>query len=222
MSLSELTPYLQRLLDLYDEKRKRFQWSFSLLLVGAIAFFFLVFFPYMTLLGNLVACRSTQNECPPVESSILAERFTGVTTSWGNIPISTAEVVMLFPLLVAVGLAAVSAQLIGLMRLRLAIRKQLSSLDPQIDVPLIAPILLDPKRGILDLLAGGAALTFPPILGLFSTNLIFVRLSDLRQNLPYAQSTLFYNTLYTFSAILMLVSLARVALQLLQNYRYQK
>ena len=219
MSLSELSPYLQRLLDLYDEKRKRFQWSFSLLLVGAIAFFFFIFFPYLTLLGNLEDCLAQQIACKPVETSILTQRFTEVTTSWGNIPISTAEAVMIFPVLVAAGIAAVSAQLVGLMRLRQAIQKQVVSLDPSVDVTLIAPILLDPKRGILDLLAGGMALLFPGILGLFGTNLIYVRLSDLRSNLPYAQSAQFYHNLYMLSTLLILVSLLRVGLQFFQHYR---
>lgn len=56
-----------------------------------------------------------------------------------------------------------------------------------IDVSLIAPVLLDPKGGIVDLVAGGSALFFPVLLGLYSINLILVRLADLRLNLPYAQ-----------------------------------
>jgi len=60
MDLKDQSAYLERLLSLYDEKRKRFQVSFTLLMVGTVAFFFFVFFPYLTLLGNRADCLSRQ------------------------------------------------------------------------------------------------------------------------------------------------------------------
>lgn len=84
-----------------------------------------------------------------------------------------------------------------------------------IDVSLIAPVLLDPKGGIVDLVAGGSALFFPVLLGLYSINLILVRLADLRLNLPYAQGGRFYLALYFLSLLLLLIGSARVVMQFL-------
>lgn len=218
MSQLEPSPYLQRLLDIYDEKRKRFQWSFSLLLTITIIFFFFLLVPYMTLLGNRADCLAL-DQCTPAETSILDERFNEVTTSWGNIPISTAEVVILFPLLTAVGLAATSAQLIGLMRLRKAIQKQIVGLDIAPDLTLITPLLLDPERGFLDVVIGSIALAIPGVVGIFSINLIYVQMDALRENLPYAQSRVFYDQIYLLSIFLILLSLVRVGFQFFQNQR---
>ncbi|HHP7245103.1 MAG TPA: hypothetical protein ACFE0H_10510 [Elainellaceae cyanobacterium] len=214
--MEDFSPYLQKLLALYDEKRKRFQWSFTVLMVGAIAFFFFVFFPYLTLLGNRADCLSQQAQCTQLETSILDDRFTEVTTSWGNIPISTSEVVVLFPMLIAVGVLAVSSQLITLMRLRKAIQTQGATLPSAIDVTLIAPILLDPKRGLIDVAAGAGAFMIPVLIGFYSINLIYVRLTDLRSALPYSQSVSFYHKLYLLSVIIILFSLARVGLAFIQ------
>jgi len=219
MDLKDQSAYLERLLSLYDEKRKRFQLSFTLLMVGTVAFFFFVFFPYLTLLGNRADCLSQQVSCTQLETSILEDRFTEVTTSWGNIPISTAEVVVLFPLLVGGGFIATTAQLVGQMRLRQAIQQEVAALGAKIDVSLIAPVLLDPKHGMIDLMAGGSALVFPLLLGLYSINLILVRLGDLRHNLPYAQTGRFYLALYFLSGLLLLIGLARVAMQFAKFWR---
>jgi hypothetical protein len=215
MDLQDQSAYLERLLSLYDEKRKRFQLSFTLLMVGTVAFFFFVFFPYLTLLGNRADCLSQQGQCTQLETSILEDRFTEVTTSWGNIPISTAEVVVLFPLMVGAGFMATSAQLVGLMRLRQAIQQEAKALGTAMDVTLVAPILLDPKRGWLDLMAGGAALGSPMLLGLYSINLIFVRLVDLRRNLPYAQAGRFYYGIYLLAVLLFVAGSIRVLMQFL-------
>lgn len=219
MDLKDQSAYLERLLSLYDQKRKRFQLSFTLLMVGTVAFFFFVFFPYLTLLGNRADCLSQQVSCTQLETSILEDRFTEVTTSWGNIPISTAEVVVLFPLLVGGGFIATTAQLVGQMRLRQAIQQEVAALGAKIDVSLIAPVLLDPKHGMIDLMAGGSALVFPLLLGLYSINLILVRLGDLRHNLPYAQTGRFYLALYFLSGLLLLIGLARVAMQFAKFWR---
>ena len=213
MDVKDQSAYLERLLSLYDEKRKRFQLSFTLLMVGTVAFFFFVFFPYLTLLGNRADCMSQQVQCTQLETSILEDRFTEVTTSWGNIPISTAEVVVLFPLLVGGGFVAATSQLVSQMRLHQAIQQEVTALGANIDVSLIAPILLDPKRGLIDLIAGASALAFPALLGLYSINLILVRLGDLRRNLPYAQAGRFYLALYVLSVLLLLIGSARILMQ---------
>ena len=62
-------------------------------------------------------------------------------------------------------------------------------------------------------MAGGSALALPMLLGLFSINLILVRLADLRRNLPYAQVGQFYLALYVLSVLLLLMGSARVAMQ---------
>ena len=172
-----------------------------------------MFFPYLTLLGNRADCLSRQVQCTQLETSILEDRFTEVTSSWGNIPISTAEVVVLFPLLVGGGFVATTSQLVGQMRLRQAIQQEATALGAKIDVSLIAPVLLDPKRGLIDLITGGSALFFPVLLGFYSINLILVRLGDLRRNLPYAQAGRFYLVLYLLSVLLLLIGSARVVMQ---------
>ena len=219
MSSSQISPYLQRLLDLYDEKRKRFQWAFSVLLFGTIAFFFIVFFPYLTLLGNRAACLARQIQCTQLEASILDERFTEVTTSWGNIPISTAEIVVLFPLLIAASTAAVSTQLIGLMRLRSAIQSQVRELGSAVDVTLIAPILLDARRSPMDWMAGGATFILPVLISLFSINMIYVRIEALRNALPYIQSLVFYHQLYLASGVILFITVLRVSCEFLKTMR---
>lgn len=222
LDVKDQSAYLERLLSLYDEKRKRFQLSFTLLMVGAVAFFFFVFFPYLTLLGNRADCLSQQVPCTQLEASILEDRFTEVTTSWGNIPISTAEVVVLFPLMVGAGFMAVSAQLVGLMRLRQAIQQEAKALGIAMDVTLVAPVLLDPKRGLLDLIAGAGALGLPVLLGVYGINLIFVRLGDLQRNLPYSQASRFYYAVYLLAVLLFLLGSARVAVQFVTFWRATK
>lgn len=219
MATVEFSPYLEKLLALYDEKRKRFQWSFSLLLVGAIAFYFFVFLPYITLLGNRADCLSQQVQCTQLEASILDERFTEVTTSWGNIPISTSEVVVLFPLLVALGIWAVSSQLVTLMRLRKAIQMQGNDLGSTIDITLIAPILLDPHREWIDLAAGTAVFLVPAAIGLVSIHLVYGRFDDLVGALPYAQAAPFYHALYLLSMLIAGFGLAHTLLKFLQFWR---
>lgn len=78
-----------------------------------------------------------------------------------------------------------------------------------IDVTLIAPILLDPQRGWVDLAAGTAAVLAPAAIALVSINLIYVRFSDLLTTLPYAQAASFYHSLYLLSVSIMLFGLAR-------------
>ena len=185
MDLKDQSAYLERLLSLYDEKRKRFQVSFTLLMVGTVAFFFFVFFPYLTLLGNRADCLSRQVQCTQLETSILEDRFTEVTSSWGNIPISTAEVVVLFPLLVGGGFVATTSQLVGQMRLRQAIQQEATALGAKIDVSLIAPVLLDPKRGLIDLITGGSALFFSGAAGV-----LLNQLNPCQVGRPAAQSSL--------------------------------
>ncbi|CCI27674.1 hypothetical protein [Microcystis aeruginosa] len=124
MSNTETTAYLDRLLKLYEEKLHRFRLSLALLLVGTLVFFFLIFFPYITLLGNQEACRENP-QCTKPEKSKLEDRLSEITTSWGKVPISTAEVTALFPVGVACGFVVVTAQLQGLTRLRRAITQQL-------------------------------------------------------------------------------------------------
>lgn len=222
MSQSELSPYLQRLLELFDEKRKRFQWAFGLLLVGAIAFFFLVFFPYITLLGNRADCLAQQVTCTQLETSVLDERFTEVSTTWGNIPLSTAEVVVLFPFLIAVGTVAVLNQLVGLMRLRQGIQAQLADVETAIDVTLIAPLLIDPQRSLWEWIAGTLAMMTPIAIALFSINLIYGRLDELRNAVPYIQATIFYHNLYLLSLLTILFALARVGFAFFKATRYSK
>lgn len=216
MTTEDFSPYLQKLLALYDEKRKRFRWTLSLLLVGAIAFFFLIFFPYLTLLGNRADCLAKQALCTELETSILDSRFTEFTTSWGNIPVSTSEIVVLFPALLALGFLLVSSQLVNLMQLRKAIQQQATNYSTAIDVTLIAPILLDPKRALVDLIAGGCILLVPVFVGLFSINVIYVRIVDLRNALPYAPGPRYYHGLYVVSVVIFLSSLARVGLEFLR------
>lgn len=216
MGFANESPYLERLLKLYDEKRRRFQLTFTLLWLGAFAFFFFVFFPYLTLLGNRADCQAQQMQCTQLETSILEERFTEVTTSWGNIPISTTEVVTLFPPMVAIGLLVAASQLVELMRLQQAIHRQLKSLNAPVEVTLIAPLLLDPHRRLLDWVVGGMAFLSPALLGLFSINLLAVRLTELRANLPYVQAPVFYQFIYGLSALMMGIACWRVAGQFWQ------
>nr|CAO90929.1 unnamed protein product [Microcystis aeruginosa PCC 7806] len=80
MSNTEITAYLDRLLKLYEEKLNRFRLSLALLLVGTLVFFFLIFFPYITLLGNQEACRKN-TQCTKPEKSKLEDRLSEITTS---------------------------------------------------------------------------------------------------------------------------------------------
>ena len=199
MSNTEITAYLDRLLKLYEEKLNRFRLSLALLLVGTLAFFFLIFFPYITLLGNQEACRANP-KCTQPEQSKLEDRLSEITTSWGKIPISTAEVTVLFPVGVACGFTVVTAQLQGLTRLRLAITQQLKNCSNYIDVTLIAPLLIDPKHSWVDQMAGVIILLFPFCIFIFSSAKILTRLEVLRGKLPYIQDTKFYHLIYFLSA----------------------
>lgn len=216
MSDAETTPYLDRLLALYAEKLKRFRLSLTLLLVATIAFFFLIFFPYMTLVGNQKDCQAKQGQCTQLEQSQLEDRFSEVTTSWGNIPISTAEVVIFFPAGVACGFIAVTAQLQGLLRLRQAISQQVNSLESPIDVTLIAPLLIDPKQSFLDQIPGGLTLLFPPLVVVYSVRLLLGRLPELKDKLPYIQSLSFYQKIYILSILLVMYGLLKTVFNVLQ------
>jgi hypothetical protein len=209
------SPYLERLLNLYDERRRRFQVWFTVLLVGSLLFFFLVVVPYFTLLGNRLACETQGGQCSQIEANLLNERFTEVTTSWGNIPISTAEFVALSPLLFGAGITAVSNQLIFLMRLRRGIEHQTRLEQLTLDTHLLAPTLFEAKHK-LDFLLGGFAFLIPSLLCVYTMRLIYLRRNVLRVELPYAQSARFYLLVYAISVGLIGISLLRVGRQLLQ------
>lgn len=210
------SPYLERLLNLYDGKRRRFQVSFTLLLFGTLLFFFFVLIPYFTLLGNRLACQQQNLSCGPVETALLNDRFSEVITSWGNIPISTAEVVALSPLLGAVGFTAVTAQLLHLLRLRRAIDQHLKQEPVVVDTSLIAPVLLE-RRLSGETFLGLTALFTPPLLCLYALRLIFLRRSLLQVELPYAQSRQFYMIIYAVSLGLLGFSLVQLGLSYSQR-----
>jgi hypothetical protein len=209
----EFSAYLERLLNLYDETRRRFQVSFTLLLLGTLLFFFFVLIPYFTLLGNRLACQQQSVSCTQIEAALLNDRFSEVTTSWGNIPISTAEVVALSPLLGVVGVAAVTTQLLRLIRLRRAIAKQAHRENVALDTTLVAPVLVERRPSVEALLGLGAFLT-PPLLCFYALRLIFLRRGLLRVELPYAQSAQFYGIIYALSIGLLGLSLACIWLAL--------
>jgi hypothetical protein len=209
----DFSPYLVRLLNLYDEKRRRFQGFFALLLVGTLLFFFFVFIPYFTLLGNRLACQQQNAVCSQIEAALLNDRFSEVTTSWGNIPISTAEFVALAPLLMAVGFTAVTAQLLSLIRLRQAIEQQVQLEQIVVDTALIAPMMVELRPGA-EALPGLAAFLTPPLLCLYALRLIFLRRNLLRIELPYAQSAEYYLTVYALSLGLLGFSLVRLLVYL--------
>ncbi|WP_202978903.1 hypothetical protein [Halomicronema hongdechloris] len=167
----------------------------------------------MTLIGNREDCRVNQYQCTELEQSQLEERFSEVTTNWGKIPVSTAEVVIFFPAAIAFGFVSVAAQLQALMRLRRAVHRQIKSFSNQMDVTLIAPLLIDPKQSIVDQMAGGLTLLLPAIIFLYSVRLILIRLEILRNKLPYFQGARFYYFVYLLSAVLILFSLVRVGVR---------
>lgn len=222
MSDTDTTSYLERLLALYGEKLKRFRFSLTLLLVGTIVFFFLIFFPYVTLIGNQESCRVNKLDCPQLQQSGLEERVSDMTTSWGNVPVSTAEVVAFFPAGVACGFIAVSAQLQGLMRLRRAITQQIRVLESPIDVTLIAPLLIDPKQGVGDQMLGILILLFPSCFALFSINLILVSLDAIKNSLPYIQSMSFYYGVYLISALLIICGLLKIGWTFLRSLAIER
>jgi hypothetical protein len=152
MSNTETTAYLDRLLKLYEEKLHRFRLSLALLLVGTLVFFFLIFFPYITLLGNQ-----------------------------------------------------------GLTRLRRAITQQLKASSNYIDVTLIAPLLIDPKSGWVDRMAGVTILLFPFCVFIYSSVKISTRLEVLKNKLPYIQSAGFYYLIYFLSAFTAIYTLVRLS-----------
>lgn len=209
MNDTDITPYLDKLLKVYEEKTKRFRLSLALLLVGTTVFFLLIFFPYMTLLGNQEECRVNQYQCTELEQSQLEDRFSEFTTAWGNIPVSTAEVVIFFPVGIAGGFVSVASQFQGLVRLRRAIAQQVKIFKNSIDITLIAPLLIDPKRGFLDQLAGGVTFSCPFIIFLYSINIILFRIEVLRNKLPYFQVSQFYYSIYFLSLILIVYNLVR-------------
>jgi hypothetical protein len=163
----------------------------------------------MTLLGNREDCWANQQQCTKLEKSKLEERFSEVTTSWGKIPISTAEVTVLFPLGVAFGFVAVVAHLQGLMRLRRAITKQVETLSNNMDVTLIAPLLIDPKQSLVDQMSGGITLILPFLIFCYSVIIILKRIEILRNKLPYFHNALFYYVIYILSALIAFSSLVK-------------
>ena len=219
MSGAETTIYLDILLKVYEEKIKRFRLLLTILLVGTSVLFFLIFFPYMTLIGNREDCRANQQQCTQLEKSKLEERFSDVTTSWGKIPISTAEATVLFPVGVAFSFIAVVAQLQGLMRIRRAITQQVKALSSHMDVTLIAPLLIDPKQSLVEQISGGMTLVFPALVFLYSVRIILIRLQILRNKLPYFQNTRFYYLIYLLTALLGIYSLVKIGFCF---YKYKK
>jgi hypothetical protein len=221
MSDTEKTLYLDRLLKLYEEKLKGFRLSLILLLVGTTAFFFLIFFPYMTLLGNREDC-GKKHQCTPIKESVLDTRISEVTISWGTIPISTPEVIALFPVGIACGFVAVIAQLQGLMRLRPAISQQVKALNNNMDVALIAPLLIDPKQSLVDQISGGITLISPFLIFLYSVIIILFRIEIIRNKLPYFQNTNFYRFIYYLSAFIAICSLVKLWCNYRQVKRFEK
>ncbi len=217
-----MTTYLDRLLELYEVKLKQFRFLLALLLMGTTLFFFLIFFPYMTFLGNREDCLINQQQCSQFEQSQLEQRFSDITTSWGKVPISTAEVVIFFPVGVAGGLTILVAQLHALFRLRRAISQQVQSLENPLDVTLIAPLLIDPKMSIFEQMAGTLTLFFPFIVVLYSIRLILIRLEILKNKLPYFQSLRFYYVIYTISIILMVYSLIKIGFSFFHSRLLEK
>lgn len=212
MSSTGKTVYLEKLLKVYEEKLKRFRLALALFLGGTTAFFFLIVYPYMTVIGNLESCRVNQLQCNEDKQSEIEERFSELTTIWGNIPVSTAEVAIFFPVGIAGGYAVVASQMQGLVRLRQAIAKQIKSLDISMDVTLIAPLLIDPKQGLLDRLAGILTFLFPFSFFLYSIRLILNRIEVVKNELPYFQSIRFYKSLYFLSSILIIYSLVKTGM----------
>lgn len=206
----ETNPYLDRLLKLHEEKLKRFRLSLTLLLLGTTVFFFLIFFPYMTLLGNRADCQAKQQQCTQLEQSVLEERFSEVTTTWGKIPLSTAEGVVFFPVGIALGFIATASQLQGLIRLRRAITQQVKGLNSSVDATLIAPLLIDPKRPLVEQAAGGMTLLFPAVVFGYSVIKILARLGVIRSSLPYFHNWKFYYSIYFLSALLVSYGLVKI------------
>ncbi|ESA35560.1 hypothetical protein N836_11215 [Leptolyngbya sp. Heron Island J] len=221
MSGNEVTLYLDRLLALYEEKLKRFRLSLTILLAGTVVFFFLIFFPYITLIGNQESCPN-ELDCPELYQSGLEERVSDMTTSWGNIPVSTAEVVAFFPAGAACGVMVVSAQLQGLMRLRQAITQQARKLENPVDVTLIAPLLIDPKQSFFEQILGSLTLLFPSFIVLFSINLILIRLEALNRSLPYNQNVSFYYRVYLLSSLLVIYALVKTGWNVFKSRAFER
>lgn len=208
MSDAAKNAYLDRLLKVYEEKYKRFRLSLTLLLIGTTVFFFLIFYPYMTIIGNLQDCEPNQFQCL-TDAEIIKERIEELTTNWGKIPISTAEVVIFYPVAIAGGFAAVTSQLQELVRLRRALSLEVRALANSMDMTLIAPLLIDPKQNRLDQMAGIMTLLFPFFVFLYSVRLILFRIEIIRSELPYRQSEEFYFSIYFLSAFLFIYSLVK-------------
>jgi hypothetical protein len=209
MNEADTNHYLNQLLTLYQEKLKRFRLTLSLLLAGTIIIFFLIFLPYMTLLGNREACQANQHQCTNLEESELNTRLSEIQTSWGNVPISTAEVTILFPAGIALGLVVSLAQLQGLTRLRRAINRELKSLEKAMDVTLITPLLIDPQQSGINQVSGIFVLSTPIVFFLYSLNILLPRLAVLKDELPYIQNLTFYHRLYFFSSLLIAFTLGK-------------
>lgn len=214
MSSTEKTVYLDRLLKVYEEKLKRFRWALALFLVGTTVFFFLIVYPYMTVIGNLEHCRLTQSECDENEYIEITERFEEFNTSWGSLPVSTPEVVIFFPVGIAGGYTIVASQMQGLVRLRRAIAQQIKSLAISMDVTLIAPLLIDTKQGLLDQMAGISTFLFPISVFHYSVRLILRQIEVIKSKPSYLQSEDFYKSLYLLSAILIIYSLVKTGLNI--------
>ena len=208
MSDAATNAYLDRLLKAYEEKYKRFRLALTLLLIGAAVFFFLIFYPYITVIGNLQDCWLNQSQCP-IDSEIINKRIEELTTNWGKIPISTAEVVIFFPVAIAGGVAAVTSQLKELVRLRRALSLEVESLTNSMDITLIAPLLIDSKQHYSDQIAGVVTLLFPFIIFLYSVRLILFRIEIITNELPYLQSIKFYFLIYFWSTLLFICSLVK-------------
>ncbi|MEM6254136.1 MAG: hypothetical protein AAF821_14560 [Cyanobacteria bacterium P01_D01_bin.156] len=210
--------YLDRLLTQYGEKLQRFRRSFTLLLVGTLVFFFLIFVPYITLIGNQADCPTSEPNCRQTQQLQVEQRVTEVTSNWGNIPVSTSELVIFFPTAVACGFIATTSQLNGLIRLRRAIDQQINSSEEScMDSTLLAPVLIDPKHSLFNQLVGALVISFPAAVVGYSINLLLRSLTSVKGKLPYFQAQSFYYGMYTLTAVLTLYGLAQIGLALVRN-----
>lgn len=222
MSNSTETLYLERLLRVYEEKLKKFRLSFAILLIAATAFFFLIFFPYITLIGNQEDCRINQQQCTQLEQSQLNERFSEITTSWGKIPVSTAEVVVFFPVGVVCGSIAVFSQLYELMRLRTAIAQEIAQQGSPIDVTLISPLLIDPEQNFMHQISGALMLLYPVTIVSYSMRIVLVQIEIIRNRLPYFQSVRFYYLIYFLSTLFLIFSLAKIGVPFVKKLQKRR
>ncbi|MFM7791507.1 MAG: hypothetical protein ACKO90_26535, partial [Microcystis panniformis] len=102
-------------------------------------------------------------------------------------------------------------------RLRRAITQQLKASSNYMDVTLIAPLLIDPKSGWVDRMAGVTILLFPFCVFIYSSVKILTRLEVLKNKLPYIQAARFYYLIYFLSAFTAIYTLVRLSFLLLRR-----